>query len=225
MTERPTPAQVRTAKKADLVAWCESLGLSAEGKVDELRTRLLDHLETPQAAPTEEPEAAPKEEVEGEAQAEEEAEEEEAEEGKGEEAEGYTTKIKPTLDPTVRRMLEVRRAIASRRPRFLRQEWFRHPRLGMKWRKPMGRHTKLRRHLGYRPNVVSIGYRGPKAVRGLHPSGFREVLVHTVRDLERIDPKVEAARISSTVGMRRRTEIHAAADEQGIRILNRREEE
>ncbi|MBI4416526.1 MAG: 50S ribosomal protein L32e [Euryarchaeota archaeon] len=125
----------------------------------------------------------------------------------------------------MRRALHLRREIAQRRPSFLRQEWFRYKRLGLKWRKPQGQHTKLRRHLGYRPNVPSIGYRGPKAVRGLHPSGFREVLVHTAHDLEHVDPKVEAVRIAAAVGMRRRLEIQAAADERGIRVLNRREQE
>ena len=227
MTDRPTPMQVRSAKKAELLAWCESLGLSAEGKVEELRTRLFAYLESPPepesppadtASDAEEAPAAEGEQVKEEV-------EEEAEEEDREKAEAHAPRLKPTLDPAVRRTLDVRRAIAGRRPRFLRQEWFRHARLGMKWRKPKGNQTKLRRHFGYRPNVVSIGYRGPKAVRGLHPSGFREVIVHTLGDLERIDPKVEAARIGATVGMRRRTEIQAAADEQGIRVLNRREEE
>jgi len=137
----------------------------------------------------------------------------------------YAPKLKPQLAAEVRALLRVRREVAGRRPRFLRQEWHTHAVLGMKWRKPMGGQTKLRRHYGYRPNVVSIGYRGPKTVRGLHPSGFREILVHTVRDLEAIDPKLEAARIAGSVGARRRTEIQAAADEKGIRVLNRRGEE
>ncbi|MEK6850915.1 MAG: 50S ribosomal protein L32e, partial [Candidatus Thermoplasmatota archaeon] len=152
-----------------------------------------------------------------------EADEEEAgPEGKGK---AFTPKAKPKIDPATRHLLRLRREIAARRPAFRRQEWFRHQRLGDAWRKPMGQHTKLRRHLGYRPNVVSIGYRGPKAVRGLHPSGFREVLVHTVRELESVDPALTAVRIAGPVGARKRIEIQAAADEKGIRVLNRRGEE
>lgn len=219
MTERPTPAEVRKAKKAQLVAWCEEFGLDAEGKVDELRERLIAYLEAPE---TEAVKEAPEAEAEPEAAEEEAPAEAEAEE---EEEKAYTPKLKPQLDPALRRALHLRREIAQRRPSFLRQEWFRYKRLGLKWRKPQGQHTKLRRHLGYRPNVPSIGYRGPKAVRGLHPSGFREVLVHTAHDLEHVDPKVEAVRIAAAVGMRRRLEIQAAADERGIRVLNRREQE
>ena len=241
MTERPTPAGVRKARKAELVGWCETFGLNAEGKVDELRGRILDYLATPEEeaappkgeepaaeAPAEEPEEA--EEEEAEEEAEEEPEEEEAPKGKKkakakEEEEAFTPKLKPTIEPAVRRLLDVRRSVASRRPRFVRQEWFRYKRLGEVWRNPHGMHSKLHRHWGYRPNVPSIGYRGPRAVRGLHPSGFREVLIHTVRELDAVDPKVEAVRIAGSVGTRRRTEIQAAADEKGIRILNRREEE
>ncbi|MGB2346470.1 MAG: eL32 family ribosomal protein, partial [Candidatus Poseidoniaceae archaeon] len=60
------------------------------------------------------------------------------------------------------------------------------------------------------------------SARGLHPSGFREVMVHNLNDLETIDPETQAARIGHTVGGRKRENIHARADELGIRILNRR---
>ena len=213
MTERPSPSEVRKARKADLVAWCESFGLDAEGKVDELRKRLLTYLETPAKEEAPAPEAK--------AVAEEEGEEEEKE---GAEEKAFTPKAKPKLDAATRKLLRVREEIAARRPAFHRQEWFRHARLGDAWRKPQGQHSKLRRHLGYRINVVSIGYRGPKGARGLHPSGFREVLVHTVRELESVDPDVQAVRIAGAVGGRKRAVIEAAADEKGIRVLNRRGE-
>ena len=121
--------------------------------------------------------------------------------------------------------MKLRDQMSRRRPAFRHQEWFRYARLGEKWRNPKGMHSKIHRHFGYRPNVPSIGYRGPKAARGLHPSGFREVLVHNVGDLEGINPKIEAARIGRTVGLRKRLEIQAAAVEKGIRVLNRRQEE
>ena len=91
------------------------------------------------------------------------------------------------------------------------------------WRKPTGIHSKARRHYKYRPPVVSIGYRGPNAARGLHPSGFEEVLVHRPEDLAPIDPKTQAARVGRTVGGRKASAIEKKADELGIRILNRRQ--
>ncbi|MEA3559169.1 MAG: eL32 family ribosomal protein [Candidatus Thermoplasmatota archaeon] len=42
-----------------------------------------------------------------------------------------------------------------------------------------------------------------------------------MNDLEGIDPKVQAARIGSTVGTKKRVNIIEAADVKGIRILNR----
>jgi len=79
----------------------------------------------------------------------------------------------------------------------------------------------MRQHYAYRPNVVSIGYGSPKGARFLHPSGFKEILVWNVRDLEKIRPELEAARVAHSVGMRKRQEIEVKADELGIRVLNR----
>jgi large subunit ribosomal protein L32e len=78
----------------------------------------------------------------------------------------------------------------------------------------------MRRNFKYRPSKVRVGFRGPKETRGLHPSGFREVIVNNVGDLEAIDPKIEAARISSTVGTKKRIDIEKKAEELDVRILN-----
>jgi large subunit ribosomal protein L32e len=81
----------------------------------------------------------------------------------------------------------------------------------------------MRRHYKYRIKMVSVGYGGPKKVKGLHPSGFEEVMVHNVNDLKDIDPKKQAARIGHTVGTKKRMAIEGKADELGIRVLNRGE--
>ena len=137
------------------------------------------------------------------------------------EKEGYTPKQKPVLDDETKKLLALRYDMNHDRIAFLRQEWFRFPRLGEKWRRPRGMHSKMRRHIQYRPNVVSIGYRGPAQVRGLHPSGFEEVMVWNPDQLEKVDPKVQAVRIGSSVGTKKRMAIEAKADELGIRVLNR----
>ncbi|MDD1743741.1 MAG: 50S ribosomal protein L32e [Methanomassiliicoccales archaeon] len=133
----------------------------------------------------------------------------------------YVAKIKPELDARTRDLLAKRAAIDDRRPAFLRQEWFRFSRLGEVWRKPKGIHSKMRRHYGYRPPIVSIGYGSPKEVRGYHPSGFQEVMVHNPAQLEKINPKIQAARVGGTVGFKKRLAIEKRADELGIRVLNR----
>jgi len=139
-----------------------------------------------------------------------------------EEEGGYEVKLKPKLSKETKDALKKRAEIDGRRPEFLRQEWHTRKRLqNVKWRKPQGDHSKARQHYGYRRNLVSIGYGSPKGARYLHPSGFKEVVVHNVKDLERIRPETEAARVAHQVGMKKRLDIEAKADELKIRVLNR----
>ena len=123
-----------------------------------------------------------------------------------------------------RRLLRLRFKMKMKRPEFRRQEWHRYKRLGTSWRRPRGLHSSMRKQLKGRPAIVKIGYRSPAAVRGLHPSGLEDVLVHNVKELEKLDPKTQGARIASTVGKRKRIEIVKRAQELGIRILNLSEE-
>lgn len=139
-----------------------------------------------------------------------------------EEDEEYEVKKKPSLDEETKDMLEERKKIKKKRPDFTRQEWFRYKKIDRDtWRKPRGTHSKARKNIKYRPNKASIGYRSPKKVRGLHPSGFEEVLVHNMDELEDVDPDKQAVRIAHSVGMRKRLKIEEKADEMEIRVLNR----
>ena len=133
----------------------------------------------------------------------------------------YVVKAKPELDDETADALAKRAMISGRRPAFKRQEWFRYSKLGEKWRKPKGIHSKMKRQLKRRPPMVDVGFRGPVAARDLHPSGFEEVLVYNVDGLEGIDPKKQAVRIGGTVGTKKRMAIEDRADELGIRVLNR----
>lgn len=128
--------------------------------------------------------------------------------------------MKPELDSNTQKLLALRNRMNRKRPEFHRQEWFRYRKLGSAWRKPRGKHSKLREKRGYRPAFVESGYRGPRAVRNLHPSGFKEVYITSIKDLRDIDPKRQAVRISSTVGRKKRMEIQDRAREAGIRVLN-----
>jgi len=132
--------------------------------------------------------------------------------------------IKPVLATGVARAMALRRALKDKTPNFIRQDAYNYDRLGTSWRRPQGTHSKLRHHISYRINVVSIGYGGPNASKGLHPSGFREVLVHNPLELDRVDPKTMAARIAHGVGSRKRTMIEQRAQRKGIRVLNELQE-
>jgi large subunit ribosomal protein L32e len=134
----------------------------------------------------------------------------------------YHPKIKPQLSKNQQEQLVIRRQIKKRTPYFLRDEAFRYKRIPKNWRRPSGFTSKLRINLKYRPSKVHVGFRAPKLVRGLHASGFKEVMIHTVRELERIDPKKQAVRIGGTVGTKKRLEIAKRAEELSIRVLNMR---
>jgi large subunit ribosomal protein L32e len=135
----------------------------------------------------------------------------------------YKPKIKPQLDNKQKEQLVIRRQIKKRTPHFLRDEGFRYKRIPKNWRRPTGYTSKLRMNLKYRPSKVRVGFRAPKIVRGLHPSGFEEVMIHTVKELETIDPKKQAVRIGGTVGTKKRLDIAKRAGELDIRVLNMRE--
>jgi len=132
------------------------------------------------------------------------------------------SKRKPELSELEIRMLELRKIMKKREPDFIRQESWRYVRVKESWRRPRGIDSKMRLKKKGRPPLPNIGYRVPKIVRGRHPSGFIEVLVHNVKELEGIDPKRYAIRIASTVGRRKRIEIIKMADKLGIKVLNRR---
>jgi len=109
-----------------------------------------------------------------------------------------------------------------KRPHFVRQESWRYVRVKENWRRPRGIDSKMRLKVKGWPRCPEVGYRGPRAVRGLHPSGFEEVLVHNVEELQKVDPERQAVRIAHTVGGRKRAEIVAEAERLGITVLNPR---
>lgn len=126
-------------------------------------------------------------------------------------------KPKPKLSDIEWRLLKLR---MERAVKFVRQESWRYARVDESWRKPRGVSSKMRRRMRGWPRIVSIGYGSPRIVRGLHPSGFREILVYREEDLEGLDPERDAVRIAHTVGMRKRKAILDKARKLGLKVLN-----
>lgn len=118
-------------------------------------------------------------------------------------------------------LLRARKKVSATRPKFVRQESWRYIRLAENWRKPKGVDNKMRKQVSGVPALVKVGYRGPKRARGLHPSGYRDRLIHNIRDLEKLDPKIDAARIGHSVGRRKRIDIVSKANALGVKVLNR----
>jgi large subunit ribosomal protein L32e len=128
---------------------------------------------------------------------------------------------KAILEKTIaKKVVKLREDVKARKPKFRRHESWRYRRLKENWRKPRGLDNKMRLNVKGWPKSVNIGYGGPKVARGLHPSGYKEVLTHTPDEIVNVDPKTQAIRIAHTVGTRKRIQISSLAREKGIHILN-----
>lgn len=129
-------------------------------------------------------------------------------------------------DPSIiEKALRLRERIKKKRPSFVRQESWRYDRLKENWRRPKGIDNKMRQRRKGWPPTVNVGYRGPKAARGLHPSGYMEVLVHNLEEVMKVNPENQAIRIAGTVGKKLRMMIIAEAKKRNIKILNLSETE
>ena len=129
-------------------------------------------------------------------------------------------KTKPSQEERLKELVAKRKAVSDKRPKFVRQESWRYARIHPEWRKPKGIDNKVRKQDKGWPALVRIGYRGPVAARGLHPSGHYETLVHNVDGLSALIPGRDVARIGGTVGAKKRDTILRRATELGIRVVN-----
>lgn len=112
------------------------------------------------------------------------------------------------------------REMKNKRPEFIRQESWKYVRLKPNWRRPRGKDSKMRLQKSGAPQLVKVGYRTPRKYRNLHPSGFKEVLIHRVEDLEGLDPAIHAVRIAGSVGKSKKIKIMVEAEKKGLKVLN-----
>jgi large subunit ribosomal protein L32e len=129
-------------------------------------------------------------------------------------------KAKESEENRLKALVAKRKEVADTRPAFVRQESWRYVRIHPEWRKPKGVDSKMRRQDKGWPPLVRVGYRGPAAARGLHPSGHHDVVVYRPKDLDSLVPGSDVARIGRTVGAKKRDTILQRANELGIRVVN-----
>ena len=208
---------------AEIKALLKEAGLKVSGKKSELIERLVEAQDAPEESEVVEDVADDVVENTDDSADDVEEDDWDDEDWDEEEDEGHVAKQKPVLSEDMKLALALRDEQKKKTPAFKRTEWFRYKRLSRSgWRAPHGMDSKQRRNYKYRSSLVRVGHGKVAAARGLHPSGFREVMVHNTVDLEIIDPETEAARVGKTVGGRKREQIYSRADELGIRVLNRR---
>lgn len=124
----------------------------------------------------------------------------------------------------LKKIYKIRQKLKSKIPEFLRYDWDKYYRLERQetWRRPYGRDNKTRLKMKGFPPIVSIGYRLPKNIRYLHPSGLTQVIVNSVDDLLKLKDKKDniIITIGSSVGFKKRLEILNKAKELGFKVSN-----
>lgn len=102
--------------------------------------------------------------------------------------------------------------------KFTRIESFRYKKLGDTWRRPRGKHSKVRKYIGGKLGRPLIGFK--KKTRGLHPSGYQDILVSNLTELENLDRKRQAVRISGKIGGRKRLLLLEKIKKLKLKVLN-----
>ena len=104
--------------------------------------------------------------------------------------------------------------------KFLRKDWHKISGLGLRrkskqvWRKPKGRHNKLREKHKSKGLWPSIGYRRESSSRGL-VRNLKPARVSNVPELEKLNKSNIA--VVSSVGMKKKIEIIKKAMQMGIK--------
>ncbi|WP_321420463.1 50S ribosomal protein L32e [uncultured Methanomethylovorans sp.] len=124
------------------------------------------------------------------------------------------------MDAEGKRLFKVRKVQKAKKPQFKRTDCHKYKRLDSNWRIPRGQQSKKRKGFVAKGAHAQVGYGSPVLVKGLHPSGYSEVIVSTLNDVSPLDANTMAIRIAATVGARKKAMIEEKAVSMGIKILN-----
>lgn len=116
--------------------------------------------------------------------------------------------------------LALRKIKKGKKPVFIQQEAHKIKGVPQKWRKPRGRHAKMRLHLRGYKRWPKTGWGSPQSVKGLHHTGLEIIMVHTLGALEQIDNAKQGIIIGGGVGSKKKLDLIAAAQSKNITILN-----
>nr|MDO8114415.1 eL32 family ribosomal protein [Candidatus Sigynarchaeota archaeon] len=108
---------------------------------------------------------------------------------------------------------------------FIRGESWRYVRLHTSWRRPQGNDTKMRwvyrrGSKGGLPSSPTVGFRTDCEIRGMHPSGYECVVIHSEHELNALKPKRHAIMIGASVGRKKRITLKDVILGRGFKLLN-----
>ena len=88
-----------------------------------------------------------------------------------------------------------------------------------KWRKARGMHNKIRRNFKGHGKKPRVGYGSDNKIRYLI-SGLEPVLVSTINELDKVNPKEQAVIASSKLGLRKKIRLLQECNKNKITVLN-----
>jgi large subunit ribosomal protein L32e len=121
---------------------------------------------------------------------------------------------------TKEQSLKLRKALKAKKPNFLREDYQKRACIPLPWRRPRGLHSKLRHRFAGHRALANPGYGSPKEAYGLSPSGYEQILIHTLNELQKLNSKTQGAILGSTIGLPRKIALLTEAKKLGIKVLN-----
>jgi large subunit ribosomal protein L32e len=121
-----------------------------------------------------------------------------------------------------KRLMRLRDQINRKKPSFRRIESWRYKRVKGGWRSAKGIDSDTRQKLKSGVKSPNVGYRSPKKVRGVHPSGLQEVRIFKLEELEGLDPEIHGITISARIGIKKRLTMVEEIQSKGFKVLNLR---
>ena len=119
------------------------------------------------------------------------------------------------------KLIKVRSEIKKRKPTYTRQQTNQFKKFQKDgWRRPKGLQSKMRLKRKGHKRMPEVGFKSPKAVRGLNKDGLLEVVVKNIKDLKTVDTKTQIAVIGGTVGGKKRIDILNEAKKMKITFAN-----
>ena len=101
---------------------------------------------------------------------------------------------------------KIKQKMKSNKPKFIRQDTHKKKKLAKIWRKPRGIDSKKRLMKNNRV-MVKPGYGTPDLLRGKDKSGKEIILICSVKEIERLDPKKHSVIVSKKLGQKNKIKI------------------